>query len=245
MSKRKVVDIVGYVDHISPRKEKSFRFTIQCGKNDIKKATCFDNSKLNELTRSQESCEPIKMVNVVSQEVVKDSHAEIIVNSSTALTKPRPSDLDFDRSEQILQTTTIDALHKSKVGQLVSVAGKMDLSKGKLKEVICFGSTNTVMENAYIYDESGVITIHFWNEWIKYINKKIEEHASSFVLHNVMLKYFDATGLYLSTCSATYLKTSLATFETKELPLENDPSEVTLVTIRSVKQITYCYVCLW
>ena len=194
MSKRKTSDVVGFVDQVSPSKKPPFRFVIQTGENTTKKAICFDITKLNDFKKKQDSCEPVKILDVVLQEAVKESHAEIVVNTYSRLKDPTPADINFPRKEVVLDVDTIIDVKEKDVGVLVSVIGKLDVSRSREKNVPSYGR---LTENNFISDQTATIPLTMWGDWIDYFGVKIAEENVHFKFYNFQVKHFDPIGKYL------------------------------------------------
>ena len=179
MSKRKVTDIVAYVNTVSPQKKKSFKMQVQLAEG-VKKAICFDTTKINQLKTVKQSSEAIKFENAIIEEQSGNSNfADIIINKSTKIVTPQPSEVTFKKSDVIYQIIPIKAIDQSMDGELVSVEGMITLSE-ETKQIEKFGKTLTLSDKNYFTDKSATIRLTLWDEWIAYFKEQNELGIKTF-----------------------------------------------------------------
>ena len=200
-SKRKQTDLSGFITTISPRKEKSVRFGFQVGSEICKKAILFDMRKFKTIKEKHQSCEAVKILNCVVNETTTSNFAEIVVNSDAIIVEPQPNDVVFKREEPKLSTIALSTINESKIGQLVSVKGKVVIDVSAERKVFAYGKYCRVADNNFIVDQSGSMKLTFWEQWIDYFNGK----SGSFELYNFAVKKFD-DNIYLTTCSDSFVQ---------------------------------------
>ena len=248
-SKRKTTDIVAFVESISPCKQKSVRIKLQVGENTTKKAICFDLKKLTKFHEKKKSCEPLKLTNVLIENASPSTpnFAEIIINSACEIIEPQPKDITFGRREPELLITDINNLKQTMENELVSVQGKVTIDPLKETRIVSsFGRNCKISDNNFISDHTATIHLTLWNEWIDEFADKFAAGTNKFKLFNVLLKYFDGKGLYVSTCSDTFTELYNTEDEiTVELPGQSslEVEVMTIDEIDTVGRFVYGYVC--
>ena len=248
MAKRKLEDISGFVHSISPSKNKSFRFNIQDGESSTRRAICFDLHKLPEIRKLQESCEPVSIKKAVIQTPKTDSHAEIIINKMSEIKQPRPNEVNFPRNEptvNIVKLVDIKNLEGVNIGDLVSVKARFNVERAKEKTVIAHGKPQKILENCYLMDSTGAIKLSLWNEYIKHFKTKISNGtAVDLKIYNLQIKNFDSVGIFLSTCSSTFVHETEILEDVTPPPEADDDWDTLVVSVKSVTRIVYYYKCL-
>lgn len=205
-SKRNLEDLTAYIHSVSPKKHRtrSFNVRLQTDSKNTRKAICFDGSKYDKLLTARLSGQAVKIDKIVNQS--KDStvshFADYVINSATKITTLDPVNVTFPRKDDDVDYISLESENQLTVGTLVSVKGKLDLSHGTEKDVK-IGMRNTkVLNQGYIFNESGSISLTVWGEWISFLRNKIEEGHTYFDFKNLLVRAnLEETGL--STCSDT------------------------------------------
>ena len=178
-SKRKTTDIVAYVKHISPRKEQSFRLSLQTDEGTVKKAICFDLKKLPMLKDRKQLYEMVKLNKVVVDKPTNAHFAEIVINSLSEITDPQPAEVNFARTEPVLDIVSIESIQEVMIGELKCVEGVITLGPA-VKSVQTNGRWVDVLEGNYVTDQSGLIALTLWQEWINFFRDRVENGSVHF-----------------------------------------------------------------
>jgi len=246
MSKRKSEDVLAYVHSVSPQKQsnKSFNVRIQVETESIKKGVCFDRSLRQKLLTAKVSEDAVKITSILKNEEddVKKYHADYILNSATSVETVDQINVPFARKIPEVEFISLDK--EPELGGLVCVKGVLDLTHAVVKTVN-FGSRKVdVMDQCYIYNETGSIEIALWDEWITYVKEMKLQNVTHFILSNLLVKEFDK-GIRLATCSDTVCQPVK-----DELPPSQPSAGLVTVTkvfklseINTVHEIQYGYIC--
>ena len=170
---RKDKDIVAFISNMSPSKQSSVRMSLQVGPNAVKKAICFDLSKLATFKKKHLSGEPVKIANCMVQEPSNKNFAAIIINSKSRLYEPQPNDIQFERTEQKLEITNIGDIGREMVGHLVSVKGKLKIENKVRIIQSSYNSTDSkISSDNVIADETAMMQFTLWDHWIQLFQDK-------------------------------------------------------------------------
>ena len=246
VKKRNLCDLVAYVTQISPaKKAKSARLKLQIGDNEVKRAVCFDMSKMETLRQKKVSCEPMKLQNVVIDKQSNPLFAEYIINTKTTITNPQPNEVAFPHNEPVLATLAINHIDLSKVGEVVSVRGLVTDRHRKLRVAEVFNRNSNISDNNFISDPTGTVSFTMWDQWIQYFDDEKEKGNTHFLLFNLLVKEFDSK-LYLTTFSDTFVEidSSPIDFDANIPPVIEDEEHVLLPSFDIVGKFRYSYLCL-
>lgn len=246
MSKKRTADVVGFIQNVSPQKKNKsncFHFNIQTNSSGhVRKAICFDKDKYQDIKDKKMSTEPVKLVNCVLQDQKGENRfAEIIVNKSSKLEDINPIQVGFSFVEKPITFVNLDA--ELRVGDLISVKAKLDLSHGA-ERTVPVGSRNVqVMNGAYLLDKSGSIELTIWDEWISYF--KNETPGSIFKLTNLLVKEFNGE-VSVTTCAdtaSTKIVDPSEEADFKDLALLDDSQSIGVKEFESVNAIVHEFIC--
>ena len=228
------------------QENKNLSVKLQVDENTTKRAICYDMNKVTKLQQKKSSCEPLKLKNVLIEKpsCSNPNFAEIIINSSCEITEPLPADVTFKRNEPPLTITALDDLDQSKIDELVSLKGRVSLGGDDHIRVVTSFGRKCKLSDSFISDQSKTMPITLWNESICYFNQKAEEGLHHFKIFNLIVKYYDSKGLYLSTCSDTFAEE----FEPDENIVPNLPNVVseerlTITEFDTVGKFVYGFIC--
>ena len=160
----------------------------------------FDMSKLRTLKEKHQAGEPVKIIGCLVDKAANKIFAELVINSKSKILAPQPGDITFNRTEPKLAITLIKDIEKTMINQCISLRGLVVADDSKVRLVQCFEKPTKITDQNTISDETGVIPLTLWEEWINYFK---ENDRKCFKLYNLVVKYFGT--LYVTTCSETFV----------------------------------------
>ena len=204
MSKRTATDVVGYLHNVSPIKaNKSFRFQIQKDQTTFKRAICFDKKKFDEVKNKAMSGNPVKLSRVIVQDQTTEAKfAEYVVNTNSTISDLDPVNMEFQRGEPKEEFKKLN--EKLKLGSLISVKARLDLSHAVETPVFVQGRNAKVMNQAILYDSFGEIEFTIWDEWIDFFRNNIGS-KDYFICSNLLVKEWNDE-ILLTTCAESSFK---------------------------------------
>ena len=241
-SKHKREDIIGYVHAISPEKpNKSFRVSIQT-ETAIKKAICFDASKLGKLKEKKLSGDAVMLSKVYIDDHPQKNFAEIIINNETVLDDVDIKNVKFSREHQKHAFCTLD--QDLSAGSIYSVKAKLLLKHSIENTVSSRGKQLKVLNQCYLADEKGTMELSVWEEWIPYLRSEMDAGRDYFIFHNLMVRSYGSTKT-LQTCSDTYAEAADSAPPTVQFNVSptSDNRKVEIEEFDSVNNVKYWYRC--
>ena len=162
-SKYRKDKLVGYVQQmiVSPKKGvsgKNFRFLIQTGEKEVKKAICYDMSKKPKVCESVNKGSPVKIQNLTVNDLPADSPlVSVILNERSILSTAEKSEVSVERSEvnEVLRLTPTGKITFTGAGEYLSVEGFLQLSENEVEEQMVYGEIKQMLSGNLIYDEFG------------------------------------------------------------------------------------------